>query len=182
MFGWVLEYSFTAMPSEPDSGPTMMSTLSCSTSFRVAFTATSGFASDDALMISIFLPATVPPRCLTASSAPRMPSWPPAANGPSSVASRPIFTVCCCAVAIPAATTASTTASAVHTIRFFGDVIVPSSCRAASQAAVVDLPLLRHAFAEPHLQIPTCVHPPAEQAVGREQHDDQEHGADQKVE
>ena len=48
------------MPSEPESGPTMMSTLSCSTSFRVALTATSGFASDEALMISIFLPATMP--------------------------------------------------------------------------------------------------------------------------
>jgi hypothetical protein len=34
----------------------MMSTLSCSTSFAVAFTATSGLASDEALMISIFLP------------------------------------------------------------------------------------------------------------------------------
>ena len=58
------------MPSEPESGPTMMSTLSCSTSFRVALTATSGFASDEALMISIFLPATMPLRCFTASSAP----------------------------------------------------------------------------------------------------------------
>ena len=70
----------------------MMSTLSCSTSLRVALTATSGLASDEALMISIFLPATMPLRCFTASSAPRMPSWPPAANGPSSVASRPILT------------------------------------------------------------------------------------------
>ena len=34
----------------------------------------------------------MPLRCLTASSAPRMPSAPPAANGPSSVASRPILT------------------------------------------------------------------------------------------
>ena len=52
----------------------MMSTLSCSTSLRVALTATSGLASDDALMTSIFLPATMPPRCFTARSAPRMPS------------------------------------------------------------------------------------------------------------
>ena len=83
------------MPSEPDSGPTMIWTLSCSTSLRVALTATSGLASDEALMISIFLPATMPPRSFTASSAPRMPSCPPAANGPSSVASRPILTVSC---------------------------------------------------------------------------------------
>src|SRR4030095_2438565 len=92
MFGWVFEYSFTAMPSEPDSGPTMMSTLSCSTSLRVAFTATSGLASDEALTISILRPATTPLRWRTASSAPRIPSWPPAANGPSRVASRPILT------------------------------------------------------------------------------------------
>ena len=128
MLGWVLEYSLTAMPSEPDSGPTMMSTLSCSTSLRVAFTATSGLASDEALMISILRPATTPLRWRTASSAPRMPSWPPAANGPSSVASRPILTTGCCAVAIPATTIASTAATAVvHNNRFFGDVIVSSS-------------------------------------------------------
>jgi hypothetical protein len=80
-------------------------------------------------MISIFLPATVPPRCFTANSAPRMPSWPPAANGPSSVASRPILTTGCCAVATPATTmaNAAATAAAVHNIRFFGDVIVSSS-------------------------------------------------------
>ena len=46
-------------------------------------------------MISIFLPPAMPLRSFTASSAPRMPSWPPAANGPSSVASRPILTVSC---------------------------------------------------------------------------------------
>jgi hypothetical protein len=98
MLGWVLEYSLTAMPSPPESGPTMMSTLSCSTSLRVALTATSGFASDEALTSSILRPATTPPRSLIASSAPRMPSAPPAANGPSSVASRPIFTgLPCCA-------------------------------------------------------------------------------------
>jgi hypothetical protein len=115
------------MPSEPESGPTMMSTLSCSTSFLVALTATSGFASDDALISSIFLPATVPPRCFTASSAPRMPSWPPAANGPSSVASRPIFTVCC-ACALPA-TTASIAApsTAAFVSRVLVDTMV-SSC------------------------------------------------------
>ncbi len=73
----------------------MIWTLSCSTSLRVALTATSGLASDDALMISIFLPATMPLRSFTASSAPRMPSCPPAANGPSSVASRPILIVSC---------------------------------------------------------------------------------------
>ena len=44
----------------------MICTLSCSTSLRVALTATSGLASDDALMISIFLPATMPLRSFTA--------------------------------------------------------------------------------------------------------------------
>ena len=115
------------MPSEPESGPTMMSTLSCSTSFRVALTATSGLASDEALMISIFLPATMPPRCFTASSAPRMPSWPPAANGPSSVASRPILTGCW-AVAPPATTTARiAAATAAQDSCLLSDFIVSSS-------------------------------------------------------
>ena len=50
-------------------------------------------------MTSIFLPATTPLRSRTAISAPRMPSAPPAANGPSSVASRPILTGGCCAKA-----------------------------------------------------------------------------------
>src|SRR5262245_35473108 len=180
------------MPSEPERGPTMMSTLSCSTSFRVALTATSGLASDDALMISIFLPATMPPRCFTASSAPRMPSWPPAANGPSSVASRPILTTCCCAVAIPARTTVSTAATAtVHWSRLLGDIIVSSSSgQCGPMAAVVELlvspsrpsagtPRRRP---EPRLQIAPTVCPPTEQTVGREQHDHQEHGADQQVE
>ena len=53
------------MPSEPDSGPTMIWTLSCSTSLRVALTATSGLASDEALMISIFLPPAMPLRSFT---------------------------------------------------------------------------------------------------------------------
>ena len=115
MWGWVLEYSLTAMPSPPDSGPTMMSTLSCSTSLRVAFTATSGLASDEALISSILRPATTPLRSRIASSAPRMPSCPPAANGPSSVASRPIFTgLPCCAYATPA--NAATTAAATSVL------------------------------------------------------------------
>ena len=80
------------MPSPPERGPTTISTLSCSTSFRTAFTATSGLAFEDALIISIFLPATTPPRSRIASSAPRIPSAPPAANGPSNVAKTPIFT------------------------------------------------------------------------------------------
>src|SRR5262245_61171449 len=196
------------MPSEPESGPTMMSTLSCSTSFRVALTATSGLASDDALMISIFLPATIPPRCFTASSAPRMPSWPPAANGPSSVASRPILTTCCCAVAIPARTTVSTAATtAVHWSRFLDDIIVSSSgsvrpdgrgggtfslllhARPVRAGVVKRLVASSRPSAgtprrppEPRLEIAPTVRPPSEQTVGREQHDDQEHGADQQVE
>ena len=122
MLGWVLEYSFTAMPSEPDSGPTMMSTLSCSTSLRVAFTATSGLASDEALMISILRPATTPLRCCTASSAPRMPSWPPAANGPSSVASRPILTGGACAIAAPLTMARTAATTSARTNRFLAAV------------------------------------------------------------
>jgi hypothetical protein len=112
------------MPSEPDSGPTMMSTLSCSTSLRVALTATSGLASDEALTSSILRPATTPFLSRTASAAPRMPSWPPAANGPSSVASRPIFTgLPCCANARPAnaATIAAPTSVLVNVL--FPDLI-----------------------------------------------------------
>ena len=60
-----------------------------------AATARSGVASEEALMNSIFLPPAIPFFCFRASSAPRMPSWPGAANGPSSVARRPIFKVSC---------------------------------------------------------------------------------------
>src|SRR5262245_17264798 len=179
------------MPSEPDSGPTMMSTLSCSTSLRVALTATSGLASDDALMTSIFLPATVPPRCLTARSAPRMPSWPPAANGPSRVASRPILTTGAWAVAPPATTTASTTAAtAVNNSRLSSDFIVSSSWVCAAQGPRWWTPLStsrprpagQPGRLEPRVQISASASPPAEQPIGREQHDDEEHGADQQVE
>ena len=103
MLGWVLEYSLTAMPSPPDSGPTMMSTLSCSTSLRVALTATSGLASDEAL-IDLDLAAgdhAVRARAPRARRRACRPA-PPAANGPSSVASRPILTgLPCCAYAMP---------------------------------------------------------------------------------
>jgi hypothetical protein len=44
------------MPSSPDSGPIRIETPSCSTSLRAALTALSGEASDEPLMISIFLP------------------------------------------------------------------------------------------------------------------------------
>ena len=65
-------------------------------------------------MISIFLPPAIPLCCFTASSAPRMPSAPPAANGPSSVASSPIFTVCC-AYAAPANEAMTAVATSVRT-------------------------------------------------------------------
>src|SRR5262249_9592938 len=175
------------MPSEPESGPTMMSTLSCSTSLRVALTATSGLASDDALMISIFLPATIPLRCLTASSAPRMPSWPPAANGPSRVASRPILTTCW-ASAIPATATAHAPAARIRVHCLVSDFIVPSLGCAQPRGYAGEGPgSCLDAAAQPPLRRPRAqtdagARPPAEQAVGREQHDDQEHAADQQVE
>src|SRR3954454_16767836 len=83
------------MPSSPESGPITIGVLSCSTSLRVAATALSGVASDEAFTNSIFLPPAMPFFCLSARSAPRMPSCPGAANGPSSDARSPIFRVSC---------------------------------------------------------------------------------------
>ena len=63
--------------------------------------------------------ATTPLRCLTASSAPRMPSAPPAANGPSSVASRPILTTCCEYAAPENAARTAAPTSVRTNVRFF---------------------------------------------------------------
>ena len=76
-------------------------------------------------MISIFFPATMPLRSFTASSAPRMPSWPPAAKGPSRVASRPIFTTCWASAVAATATTIVATAS-IRKHCLVSDVIVSS--------------------------------------------------------
>src|SRR4029453_6071037 len=175
------------MPSEPDSGPTMMSTLSCSTSFRVAFTATSGLAAEEALMISIFLPATMPWPCFTPSAAPRMPSWPPAAKGPSRVASRPILTTCWASAVAATATTIVATAS-IRKHCLVSNVIVSSFVvNAASWLRGWNCP----SYLDPASQAPLggpCAQtgdparPPAENPVGGEQHDDQEHSADEQFE
>src|SRR5690606_32577487 len=98
------------MPSAPDSAPISSSTLSCSPSLRAAATAVSGLPLEDALMISILRPAISPPRSLTASSTPRMPSCPGTAKGPSSVASAPMRRVCW-AAACPARPAESATAA-----------------------------------------------------------------------
>ena len=74
MLGWVFEYSLTAMPSEPGERPDHDVDLVLLDQLAGGVTATSGFASDEALMISILRPATMPLRWRTASSAPRMPS------------------------------------------------------------------------------------------------------------
>ena len=63
-----------AMPSEPDSGPRMISTLSCSMSLRAMRVAVAGVVSVFATTVSIFLPPAMLPACLSASSTLRMPS------------------------------------------------------------------------------------------------------------
>src|SRR5262245_47920593 len=164
------------MPSPPDSGPTMMSTLSCSTSLRVAFTATSGLASDEALIISILRPATTPPRCLTASSAPRMPSAPPAANGPSSVASRPIFTGWPdCAHTLPTMAVAAAAPRIVRTQTLLLTFTVVSFGGKEVGSADLGEGLVRsEARAE--------LRPQSEQAIRGKQHDGEEHATDHEVE
>ncbi len=72
-----------AMPSEPESGPRMISTLSCSMSLRAIRVAVAGVVSEAATIVSIFLPPALPPASLSASSTLRMPSAPPAAKAPS---------------------------------------------------------------------------------------------------
>ncbi len=122
------------MPSEPDSGPIMICTLSCSTSLRVALTATSGWAFDEPLTNSIFLPPAMPFFWISASSAPRMPSWPPAAKGPSSVASRPTFSVSC-AIADPA-NAANTAAAAID----LANILLPCFTSSSGWNARLDPP------------------------------------------
>ena len=75
--------------------------MSCSTSLRAAFTAESGVALDEPLISSIFLPPAVSFFSFSASSTPRMLSWPSTVNGPSSVASTPILMVSCARRAAP---------------------------------------------------------------------------------
>src|SRR5215207_6225257 len=163
------------MPSPPERGPTMMSTLSCSTSLRVALTATSGLASDDALMIWIGRPATTPFLCLTASSAPRMPSAPPAANGPSSVASRPIFTGWPCAHAPPSNAVAAAAPRIERTQTLLLTITVVSfGGKEVGSADLGDGLVRTEARTQPG--------PQSEQAVRGKQHDGEEHAADDQVE
>src|SRR5215211_5709702 len=93
------------MPSLPESGPTRMSTFSCSTSRRASPTALSGVASDPPYTISIGWPAMtalltpsvgsplteVAPRSMSGSIAPPH-VWPSnGANGPSLLEKTPIL-------------------------------------------------------------------------------------------
>src|SRR5829696_4445173 len=93
------------MPSLPESGPTRMSTFSCSTSRRASSTALSGVASDPPYTISIGWPAMtalltpsvgspltgVAPRSMSGSIAPPH-VWPSnGANGPSLLEKTPIL-------------------------------------------------------------------------------------------
>ena len=82
-----------AMPSEPESGPRMISTLSCSISLRAMRVAVAGVVSVLATTVSIFLPPAMLPACLSASSTLRMPSAPPAAKAPSVATRMPTLIV-----------------------------------------------------------------------------------------
>ena len=88
-----------AMPSEPESGPRMISTLSCSMSLRAIRVVVAGVVSVAATTVSIFLPPALPPTCLSASSTLRTPSAPPAAKAPSRATRMPTLIVSCAAAA-----------------------------------------------------------------------------------
>ena len=88
-----------AMPSEPESGPRMISTLSCSMSLRAIRVAVAGVVSVAATTVSIFLPPAMPPASLSASSTLRTPSAPPAAKAPSRATRMPTLIVSCATAA-----------------------------------------------------------------------------------
>ena len=101
-----------AMPSEPESGPMMISTLSCSMSLRAMRVAVAGVVSVLAITVSIFLPPAMLPACLSASSTLRMPSAPPAAKAPS-VATRMPTLIVSCAIAAPGSINAKAAAAPI---------------------------------------------------------------------
>src|SRR5665647_3138107 len=68
--------SLTAWPSEPDSGPTMMSTPSRPIRARVFSMADCAVASVPSTKSSIFLPLISPPNSSSAMFTPSTPSWP----------------------------------------------------------------------------------------------------------
>jgi hypothetical protein len=110
------------MPSDPDTGPIRMSTLSCSTSLRAPRIAESGLALVGKVTISIVLPPALAPACFTAISVPRSASSPSAVSAPSRVARTPIL-IFSCASAAPAQRLAAATAD--NNVLFMG-VILPS--------------------------------------------------------
>src|ERR1700712_4290213 len=167
------------MPSSPDSGPIMICTLSCSTALRVELTALSGVASDDTLMNSIFLPPAMPFFSFSARSAPRMPSCPGAANGPSSEAKRPIFkTSCACAMpARPAMANAAAAPTRLRANIFLCSCLTVMS-RSCCGCRMRPLPRLGTSTRQAAAQ----VLPQAQQAVGGEQDDREEAPADHKIE
>ena len=83
------------MPSEPDTGPIRMSTLSCSTSLRAPRIAESGLALVENVITSMVLPPALAPACFMATSMPRSASSPSVVSAPSSVASTPILILSC---------------------------------------------------------------------------------------
>ena len=157
----------------------MMSTLSCSTSLRVALTATSGLASDDALMISILRPATMPLRCLTASSAPRMPSGAagrerPFERGQQADLDGRLLRHALPATARPQRAAPSSVRTKVRLVHSHGCLLRCDS-RCGDRIVVKWLARrLQHERARSG--------PQAEQAVGGKQHDGEEHAADDEVE
>ena len=77
------------------TGPTMIDTLSCSTSFLAARSAESGLALVEVNSRSTSLPNSLPPACLYATWARRTPSSPSVVSAPSSVAMTPIRIFSC---------------------------------------------------------------------------------------
>jgi len=87
--GCFFEYLATAIPSEPDSGPIRMSTLTCSTRRRASASATSGVASEHPNTVWIGWPPIVRPLTPLLGAFPAgLPPWSIRAMAPpSSVAS-----------------------------------------------------------------------------------------------
>src|SRR6478609_4659827 len=161
------------MPSSPDSGPIMIWTLSCSTALRVELTALSGVASEDTLTNSIFLPPAMPFLSFSARSAPRMPSWPGAANGPSSEASRPTFKVSWACARPPIAISAAP--ARMLRPKILLPLLMSRSFFSSMNAATA-------AGGERGAQTMAQALPEAQQTVGGKQHDREEDPADHEIE
>ena len=157
--GMVLAKSRMAIPSEPESGPMMKSTLSCSTSLRAIRTVVSGLVSVGATTVSIFLPAMVLFTCLRASSTLRTPSAPPVAKAPSSATRMPILMVPLWARAEPGSRRAASAAAPSRDSR----IVVPPSDAEGSIRSHAG-PSHARILARPRTRLPRNLPPKAETA------------------